>query len=120
MAKPMGDDSLQKEASDHASQPFNGAAAVPHWKAHLDLYRDQRALTFKDDAHLDAAVDLLWTEPLRDLPHALAGGDTIIVPAEAVRYFRDRGLQFRSTKVLSAGDLPATEIDKLRREQGPY
>jgi hypothetical protein len=90
------------------------------WKAHLDYYRDKRALTFKSQQDLEAAIDLLWSNELFDLPHDLAGGDTIIVPEEAVPYFKAKGLRFRNTRVLSAGDLPPEEINKLRREQGPY
>jgi hypothetical protein len=93
---------------------------LARWKSHLDLYREKRALIFKNDKDLDAAIDLLWGEELYELPHALAGGDTIIVPAEAVRFFKEKGLTFRNTRVRSAGDLPPGEINKLRREQGPY
>ncbi len=92
----------------------------PQWEAHLDCYREKRALIFTDDKDLDAAVDLLWSDELYNLPHALAGGDTIIVPAEAVPYFKAKGLKFRDTRLRSAGELPPEEIAKLRREQGPY
>jgi hypothetical protein len=102
------------------SDERNGKSSSPGWKAHLDCYREKRALIFTDDKDLDAAVDLLWSDDLYDLPHALAGGDTIIVPAEAVPYFRDKGLKFRNTRVRSAGELPPKEIARLRREQGPY
>ena len=92
---------------------------TPQWKSHLDYYREKRALTFKTEKDLDGALDLLWEE-LFELPHALAGGDTIIVPAEAVPYFKAKGLRFRNTRVRSAGELPPEEIARLRREQGPY
>jgi hypothetical protein len=86
----------------------------------LDDYEQLKALTFASGEEIDAAIDLLWGEDLRDLPHDLAGGDTVIVPAEAVRYFTAAGLKFTETEVLSAADLPAAELNRLRREQGPY
>jgi hypothetical protein len=99
----------------------NGSPTAPErWRSHLDLYKDKRALTFRREKDLNAAIDLLWGDELYHLPHALAGGDTIIVPAEAVPYFKEKGLSFRTTKVLSAGDLPPAEISKLRREQGTF
>jgi hypothetical protein len=103
------------------SNEANGeSVSPPQWKAHLDCYREKRGLIFTDEKELDAAIDLLWSEEMHDLPHALAGGDTIIVPAEAVHYFKTKGLRFRDTRVHSAGELPPEEIAKLRREQGPY
>lgn len=87
---------------------------------HLDAYRELRALTFRSDRGIDAAIDLLWSEELAGVPHALAGGDTLIIPAEAVPFFKARGLKFRNTRVLSASELPAEDINRLRREQGPF
>jgi hypothetical protein len=115
--------SKQKNAAPQSGATHgDGQAAqpTPRWKCHLDFYRDQLALTFKSRKDADKAIDLLWTDDLYELPHALAGGDTIIIPADALPYFEGKGLRFRKSKVRSAGDLPPEEINKLRREQGPY
>src|SRR5437879_13752926 len=98
-----------------APHPENRAPAAPpervEWKPLLDCYREKRALTFKSRKEIDKAIDLLWTEELILLPHALAGGDTIIVPAEAVPYFKAKGLTFSNTRVLSAAELPPGNLD---------
>jgi hypothetical protein len=62
-----------------------------------------------------AAIDLLWTEELRSLPHATPDGKSLVVPAEAVGYFARAGLRFTARKVLSINDLSAEEIRRLRR-----
>src|SRR5262249_26336138 len=97
MDQPAGSE-LNRGRRKDTEAGERGTAEAPRWKAHLDLYQETRALTFKKQQELHAAIDLLWTEPLRELPHALAGGDTIIVPAEAVRYFKEQGLRFRNTR----------------------
>jgi hypothetical protein len=94
-------------------------AALP-WQPDLNGYAELKALTFTSPEEMDTAIDLLWSDPLRNLPHELAGGDTIIVPGEAVGYFEAAHLTFSQDDVLSASDLPADELNELRREQGPY
>ncbi len=120
MKPPGGAQSFRKPPADNGQMEDAPTLTPMRWKPHLDFYRDKRALTFKEETELDAAIDLLWSEPLQDLPHDLMGGDTIIVPAEAVGYFKEKGLRFRSSKIQSAGDLPSDEVNRLRREQGPY
>jgi hypothetical protein len=120
MDQPAGSAVNRRKSRTDSDAAEPSTADAPQWKAHLDLYKEKRALIFKEQQELHAAIELLWTEPLRELPHALAGGDTIIVPAEAVRYFKEQGLRFRNTRVLSAGELPPEEINRLRQEQGPY
>jgi hypothetical protein len=95
----------------------NGAVLPGPWKPHLDMYTELRALQFSSREDFAAAGRLLWNE-LRDLPYDLTGNHTIIIPREAVRYFK--GLAFHETEVLSPADLPAAELAELRREQGPY
>jgi hypothetical protein len=63
---------------------------------------------------LDLAIDLLWTDELRDLPHETPDGRSLVVPAEAVAYFTRAGLRFTDKKLPRAGDLPPTEIRRLR------
>jgi hypothetical protein len=90
------------------------------WHPDLNGYAELKALRFASAAEMDAAIDLLWTDPLRKMPHELAGGDTIIVPGEAVGYFKAAHLTCSQDDVLSPSDLPAPELNELRREQGPY
>jgi hypothetical protein len=88
------------------------------WKPWLDSYQDLRALQFRTPEHFAAATTLLWIGELRDLPYDLVGNRTIIVPAEAVLFFR--GLEVTETDVLNPGDVPPQELSDLRKEQGPY
>jgi hypothetical protein len=91
------------------------ADAVPSWQPHLSQYAEQRILTFRSPKDLDAAIDLLWTEELRSLPHATPDGKSLVVPADAVGYFARAGLRFTARKVLSIRDLSVEEIRRLRR-----
>jgi hypothetical protein len=84
------------------------------WKTHLDSYPDKRALTFTSAADLEKAIDLLWSEALRTLPHDTPDGKTLIVPAEAVEHFARAGLQFAAVPVRSLRDLAPEERNRLR------
>lgn len=87
----------------------------------LSQYREQSALKFRSTKALDAAIAVLWKDDeLYGLPRAHVGDNTMIVPTEAVPILKARGLQFKESRVLSAAELPPEEIDRLRREQGPY
>jgi len=90
-------------------------AAVPQWKAHLNSYADKQLLHFASKEDLHAAIDVLWTEPFRTLPHDTPDGCTIVVPAEAVEHLARAGLKFKTTRLRSISDLTPQEIDKLRR-----
>ena len=68
--------------------------ALPEWKSHLGSYRMQTILLFESPKDLDAAIDLLWTDELRTLPHATPDGQSLVVPTEAVVYFSRKGLKF--------------------------
>jgi len=77
----------------------------------------QVALQFAAGEELDAAIDWLWSTPeLRELPRVDVGENTIIVPEEAVELFRRKGYQFIQCAVVSAGDLPSEEVNRIRRE----
>ncbi len=89
--------------------------SVPLWQPHLSQYADQRILTFRSPKDFDAAIDLLWTDELRNLPHDTPDGKSLVVPAEAVGYFARAGLRFTAKRVLTISDLSAEEIRRLRR-----
>jgi hypothetical protein len=79
-------------------------AASSHWKAHLHFYREQKALKFstRDDCH--KAIHLIWETPeLYEVPHDLAGFNSIVIPAEAESLFKKVltgfGLDFRTIQV---------------------
>lgn len=88
---------------------------IPDWKPFLSQYRDKRILRFETDKELEAGIELLWTDALRNLPHTTYDGKSIIIPAEAVEYFTMAGLKFTATKLRSIGDLTPEEIAKLRK-----
>lgn len=110
-------DSVSQDRLRVVSSPFSGvfttdaeprnSAAAHHenamtqttWKTHLESYEDLNILKFASDEEADAALDLLWTDALREVPHDIVDGDTIVVPAEAVDFFRKAGLQFATTIV---------------------
>jgi hypothetical protein len=81
----------------------------------LSQYTDLQVLSFKSAKDLDAAIDLLWTDELRNLPHDTPDGQSLVVPSEAVDYFARAGLRFKQQKVLAITDLSADEIRRLRR-----
>ncbi len=95
----------------------NGAVFPGLWKPHLDMYPELRALQFSTGQDFAAAAKFLWSPQLRDLPYDLTGNHTVIIPKEAVGYFK--GLTFTESEVLSPADLPSAELAELRREQGP-
>src|SRR5437899_11519165 len=112
-AKPSNSSKNPGEGS--ANNSYGAACAMPSWQPYLSQYADQRILTFRSPKDLDAAIDLLWTEELRSLPHATPDGKSLVVPAEAVGCFARAGLRFTARKVLSISDLSAEEIRRLRR-----
>jgi hypothetical protein len=87
---------------------------MPSWQPYLSHYTDLRILTFKSTKDLEAAIDLLWTAELRNLPHDTPDGQSLVIPAEAVTYFIRTGLRFTVTNVLSIDDLSAGQIRQLR------
>ena len=104
--------------AESQSEQLESKHGPGQWKPWLDSYQDLRALQFRSREHFAAAAKLLWTGELRDLPYDLVGCHTIIVPAEAVPYFR--GLEVTETNVLHPCDMPPQELSELRKEQGPY
>ena len=99
----------------NAKRKTNARDSSPSWKEHLSSYADKRVLRFQSAADLDAAIELLWTDALRTLPHASPDGESLVVPAEAVPYFTQAGIKFTSTKLRNIGELTPEEIRRLRR-----
>ena len=87
---------------------------VPQWKPHLNSYHDKQLLRFSDKHALHAALEVLWTEPFRTLPHCTPDGRSIVVPAEAVEHLARAGLNFTATKLKGIRDLTSEQIKKLR------
>ncbi len=97
------------------SNNLGDRCSVRSWLPHLSQYEDQRILTFSSDKELDAAIDLLWTDNLRNLPHETPDGNSLVVPAEAIVYFRQAGLCFTDKSVRNVTDLPVDAIRRLRK-----
>ena len=116
-AKPAVENAGELLAEGQSEQHESNYGPV-QWKPWLDSYQDLRALQFRTPEHFAAAAKLLWTGELRDLPYDLVGNHTIIVPAEAVPFFR--GLEVTETDVLHPSEMPPQELSELRKEQGPY
>jgi len=99
---------------DGTSLSPSAKQAAPAAQVHGN--RQQVGMQFAAKAELDAAIDWLWSEPeLRDIPRVHVGRNTIIVPMQYVDLFRNRGYHFALSKVVSAGDLPPEEINRIRR-----
>jgi hypothetical protein len=80
----------------------------------------QAALQFASDEGLNALIDEFWSDPLlRGMPRFYVGDNTVIVPASVVEGLRRKGHQFVVQKVVSAGDLPAEEVNRIRRSEEP-
>ncbi len=97
------------------SNNFASRCSVQSWLPHLSQYEDQRVLTFNSEKELEAAIDLLWTDNLRNLPHETPDGNSLVVPAEAIDYFRQAGLRFTDKRVRNVTELPADVVRRLRK-----
>jgi hypothetical protein len=86
------------------------------WRGSFWDYREHVALRFASSEDLDALIDRFWSDPaLWGLPRVYVGDNTVVVPAGAADYLRQQGHEFTLTKVVSAGDLPAEEVNRIRR-----
>jgi hypothetical protein len=80
----------------------------------------QAALQFGSAEGLDALIDRFWSDPLlQGVPRIYVGDSTVIVPASVVEHLRQSGHDFVVKKVVSAGDLPAEEVNRLRQSEVP-
>jgi hypothetical protein len=103
------------------SQSGGGHNISRSWKADLNAYcyPELRALTFTTDDDLKRAIKLIWSkEELYGLPREPAGIRTLVVPADALRFFE--GLSFAVYPVISASELSTEAKRKLRVEQGHH
>lgn len=105
---------IKSRQEQQANNGLPTTRAVPSWKPHLSQYSEQRILIFSSRKDLDAAIDLLWAEELRGLPHETPDGKSLVIPAEAVDYFRRAGLRFIDKKVPCVSELPIEKIRQLR------
>ena len=67
------------------------------WKAHLSSYSHLQELVFASDREFDRAIDLLYTEELRTMPYDLTD-ESLVVPLEALSYFKSVNFEQRSLK----------------------
>jgi len=110
----------QKKASNPrreqaTSNNLRALCSAQSWLPHLSQYEDQRVLTFNSEKELEAAIDLLWTDNLRKLPHETPDGNSLVVPAEAIDYFRQAGLRFTDKRLRNVTELPADVVRRLRK-----
>src|SRR5437660_882082 len=111
------------ESSDGATQRSDGMAnsgvnGAEEWAPSFWANPRHVGLQFASAMELDAAIDWLWSAPaLRNLPRVHVGHNTMIVPAEAVELFRQKGYHFTLRTVVSAGDLPAEEVNRIRAQR---
>jgi hypothetical protein len=96
-----------------ASQPLG-------WEPLLGGGSQQAALKFGSAEGLDALIDQFWSDPLlQGVPRIYVGDSTVVVPASVVEHLRQTGHEFIAQKVVSAGDLPAEEVNRIRRSEVP-
>jgi hypothetical protein len=112
---------LTDEGAEARGQVQEGPGIVENgsraWASQFWANTQQVALRFASAEELDAAIDWLWVTPeMRELPRVHVGENTMVVPAGAVEAFRQRGFKFDATTVVSAGALPAEEVNRIRRE----
>ncbi len=103
-----------KNGPKKVAKPPQASAPIP-WHGHLNAYPDKERLVFSDENELEKAIDLLWTDELRHLPHDSPDGRSLVIPAGAVACFTQAGLKFTSRKLRSVTDFSAEEIARLRR-----
>jgi len=104
-------------AEGNPTVPSFGTGEPSKWSPRFWANAPQAGLRFATEEELDAAIDWLWSVPaLRDLPRVHVGRNTMIVPEAAVDIFRQKGYHFTLCTVVSAGDLSAEEVNRIRRE----
>jgi hypothetical protein len=119
-------DMLIENDSDVEREPRpNGGPAKrsndpPRWRPYASYTSgDLRALVFRTVAELDRAIELCWSDSiLKGLPRFSPDGSTLIVPAEAVEYFRRAGVELSVHDVFKPADLPIDDLAAMRQEYG--
>jgi hypothetical protein len=112
MANPERKRNQNHKGPKNAPPP---SQAPLRWFPHLDYYPEQSVLQFDNDVDLEAAIDLLWTDDLRTLPHDTAGRKTLVVPTEALPYFAKAGVRYTATRLRQMSELSPEELKALRR-----
>lgn len=102
--------------SNSAKKPRHANGAAPElirppnvrWLGPLGMHPRKRALTFETEQDLKKAIHAIWDpeDELYRMPHSLAGALTMIVPDEAMPFFRARPLQFTEYPVMPAVRCP--------------
>lgn len=66
------------------------------------MYHSKRALTFQTEEERNKAIDAIWNpaDELYRMPNAPGDALTMIVPADAVRVFRERQFKFAEYPVV--------------------
>ena len=109
------------------SLPSNGSVAGPSdrqestpaeqatWKTRYWDNDHLVALRFTSSEELDAAIDWLWADPeMRHLPRVHIAENTMAIPAQAEPRFARQGFRYTVCPVVSAGDLSAEEVNRIR------
>jgi hypothetical protein len=88
------------------------------WEPLLGGGDQQAALQFGSAEGLDALIDHFWSDPLLlGVPRIYVGNNTVVVPASVVEHLRQTRHEFVVQKVISAGDLSAEEVNRIRRSE---
>jgi hypothetical protein len=89
-----------------------------NWSSQFWANTRQVGLQFASGEELDSAIDWLWETPeMKGLPRVHVGDNSMIIPEQAVELFRKKGFQFTLRRVVSIGDLPPGEVNRIRREE---
>src|SRR3954447_16222770 len=110
---------MQPETSKTDANGKQQEASPPQWKESLNGYWNEelKGLTFASDKDMDAALDLLDDRRLGKIPFELAFGDSIVVPAEAVHFFTEAGLQFTLHDIIDRSQLTEEEREEYRKDR---
>lgn len=99
----------------------NGKNVQTQWLKRFSAYtsNELRVLQFRSITELEKAIDLCWKDPdLKGVPRDTPDGRSLIVPQEAVDYFKAKGLRFRISTLLNPDDLSSKQLAALRRQHG--
>jgi hypothetical protein len=112
-------DTARAQAENGPAAPSGASASHPlGWQPLLEGGGQQAALQFGSAEGLDALIDQFWTDPLlQGVPRIYVGDNTVVVPASVVEHLRQTGHEFVVQRVVSAGELPGAEVNRIRRSE---
>jgi len=93
----------------------------PRWTRSFDSYsrEELRALRFQTREDVYRAIAMTWRDSdLKGVPHDIASEGTLVVPEEAIEYFKAKGLQFEIFKILNDKDIAPKKLAELRKKYG--